>query len=410
MERTILFKARAVMVLLVAVFTTSTAIGAAKPIDLTFTGTGSSSTVESVTVTNLTHTDIAAVTLSGTATLRLKDVNFLEGDVNLDKQVGIGDIVAITNVMAGTDADVNIKDLADVNGDGTVGIGDIVAITNIMAGGSTGGTNVVTMDFHAGDVLRFEGKSGTMSTLVVNAPKRNHSIPFCFYPCVDAAGNTYPIIEAGGLLWMAEDLKTDKAEGVSFIPKSRIASWANAAANNGTSSLALKLDEGDVYYTYDAAKKALPEGWALPTLGELDAVVKQLGGYDVAGEKMQRAGDDESFLWKLSTNPDSLQLRINPKGYIGEDGMLADIDNGYIMTGTLLKQRALYMKLVDGKKEGVLTSEGLSRYVGVHVRGVRPAPSPYTDMMVQLCGGNAAGARAAALFKAEEEGSAEVNP
>jgi hypothetical protein len=57
-----------------------------------------------------------------------------EGDVNGDGEVGIGDIVAITNVMAGINADEATKKVADVNGDGEVGIGDIVAITNIMAG------------------------------------------------------------------------------------------------------------------------------------------------------------------------------------------------------------------------------------------------------------------------------------
>ena len=58
----------------------------------------------------------------------------LTGDVNQDGQVGIGDIVAITNVMAGITTDEATKQRADVNGDGEVGIGDIVAITNIMAG------------------------------------------------------------------------------------------------------------------------------------------------------------------------------------------------------------------------------------------------------------------------------------
>ena len=58
----------------------------------------------------------------------------LRGDVNLDGQVGIGDIVAITNVMAGITTDAAIVARADVNGDGQVGIGDIVDITNIMAG------------------------------------------------------------------------------------------------------------------------------------------------------------------------------------------------------------------------------------------------------------------------------------
>ena len=57
-----------------------------------------------------------------------------KGDVNGDGEVGIGDIVAVTNVMAGITTDAHIVTSADVNGDGEVGIGDIVAITNIMAG------------------------------------------------------------------------------------------------------------------------------------------------------------------------------------------------------------------------------------------------------------------------------------
>ena len=60
----------------------------------------------------------------------------LAGDVNGDGQVGIGDIVAITNVMAFVVTDEETIKRADVNGDGDIGIGDIVAITNIMAGGN----------------------------------------------------------------------------------------------------------------------------------------------------------------------------------------------------------------------------------------------------------------------------------
>ena len=58
----------------------------------------------------------------------------IKGDANYDGEVGIGDIVAITNVMAGIETDETVKARANVNGDAEVGIGDIVAITNIMAG------------------------------------------------------------------------------------------------------------------------------------------------------------------------------------------------------------------------------------------------------------------------------------
>ena len=63
-----------------------------------------------------------------------KDIaDALKGDVTGDGQVGIGDIVAITNFMAGIDDTLTLEQ-CDVTGDGQVGIGDIVAITNIMAG------------------------------------------------------------------------------------------------------------------------------------------------------------------------------------------------------------------------------------------------------------------------------------
>ena len=56
------------------------------------------------------------------------------GDVNGDGEVGIADVVAVTNVMAGNEQRADVLLSADVNGDGEVGIADIVSITNIMAG------------------------------------------------------------------------------------------------------------------------------------------------------------------------------------------------------------------------------------------------------------------------------------
>jgi hypothetical protein len=53
--------------------------------------------------------------------------------VNSDGQVGIGDIICVSNFMAGVPNGVTLQQ-ADVNGDGQVGIGDIISITNIMAG------------------------------------------------------------------------------------------------------------------------------------------------------------------------------------------------------------------------------------------------------------------------------------
>jgi hypothetical protein len=56
----------------------------------------------------------------------------VKGDVNGDGEVGIGDIICVSNFMAGEPHAVTLEK-ADVNGDGEVGIGDIIFITNIMA-------------------------------------------------------------------------------------------------------------------------------------------------------------------------------------------------------------------------------------------------------------------------------------
>ena len=413
--------------LLLATLLTPTA-HAADVINITFTARGESSTVESVTVTNLTHTDIAPVTLSGGATLQLVDkaAALRRADVNRDTQVGIGDIVAVTNVMAGSDADAALRSASDVNGDGTVGIGDIVAITNVMAGNYGGGTtaNAQTMDFNEGDILRFEGKSGQMRTIVVNAPERSHGVSFYFCTCRDASGNNYPIVEAGGLLWMAEDLHAlSNVKGMSIYFDDQADDWASAVRNKESTAMAMVCgdDYSDVYYTYAAARLALPEGWMLPTLGELDAVARNLGGYEVVGGKMKRAGDKDSFRDLIFSTPDSLQLRINPKGYIGEDGKKADNNSGYVLTDTRQNRQAIYMRIANGSDEGTLkhasgaesVPNGLPSYAAVHIRGVRPAPSAYTDMIFQLYSNAHNGARMKAPRLADDQENpftGEVNP
>ena len=129
------------------------------------------------------------------------------------------------------------------------------------------------------------------------------------------------------------------------------------AQHNETTAMCMAMSDDDVYYTYAGARKALPEGWKLPTLGELDAVVKNLGGYDVVGDKMKRAGDSPSFIDKNRSLPDSLQLRIEPKGYIKEDGQLDELMSGYIMTDTRENHQTICMKISYGLKKGIITIE-----------------------------------------------------
>ena len=449
------------------------------PIYITFAPDGEATTVESVTVTNLSYPAIEPVTLSGTDILLLAknfddddptaiggalDAGIAEpiltpnpsmadgtllfdaktagpvrvsiytaGGLLIDQQTVQAEQgrnkVFIPSQMAGIYI-VNIKGQGInsstrwICGGEGAGLGGQIALGGAAQWGAAfpqadAGedaepslpANVVIMDFHEGDVLRFEGKSGEMTTIVVNAPERTHSVPFYFFPCKDVSGNNYPIIEAGGLLWMAEDLRamTDLTN-VSFFYEDEDADWASAAQNKESTSMAMVAGDGDddIYYTYAAARNALPEGWSLPTLTELDEVVRNLGGYAVVGDKMKRAGDRQSFREKRAARPDSLQLRINPKGYIGEDGKVTDTNSGYILTDTRENRKALFMKIVNGSNAATITPEGLPSYAAVHVRGVRPAPSSYANMIDKLSVNS--GAKSPAFVTADGGEEPQTNP
>ena len=449
------------------------------PIYITFAPDGEATTVESVTVTNLSYPDIEPVTLSGTDILLLAknfddddptaiggalDAGIAEpiltpnpsladgtllfdaktagpvrvsiytaGGLLIDQQTVQAEQgrnkVFIPSQMAGIYI-VNVKGQGInsstrwICGGEGAGLGGQIALGGAAQWGAAfpqadAGedaepslpANVVIMDFHEGDVLRFEGKSGEMTTIVVNAPERTHSVPFYFFPCKDVSGNNYPIIEAGGLLWMAEDLRAmNKLTNVSFFYEDEDTEWASAAQNKESTSMAMVAGDGDddIYYTYAAARNALPEGWSLPTLTELDEVVRNLGGYAVVGDKMKRSGDRQSFREKRTALPDSLQLRITPKGYIGEDGKMTDTNSGYVLTDTRENRKALFMKIVNGSDAATITPEGLPSYAAVHVRGVRPAPSSYANMIDKLS--VSSGAKSPAFVTADGGEEPQTNP
>ena len=87
----------------------------------------------SVSVTGV-NTDQAVEVVDGKFTMPEDDVTVnAVGDVNGDGEVNVGDLVCVSNFMAGEAGDIT-QEAADVNGDGEVNVGDMVTITNIMAG------------------------------------------------------------------------------------------------------------------------------------------------------------------------------------------------------------------------------------------------------------------------------------
>lgn len=91
-------------------------------------------------------------------------------------------------------------------------------------------------------------------------------------------GQTYQTIQMGSAWWMAENLRYDAGEG------------SYCYENTDTKCVTYgKL------YTWDAAMRACPAGWHVPSLMEFETMINGIGGTDIAGGKLK---DYEKQLWR----------------------------------------------------------------------------------------------------------------
>ena len=106
-------------------------------------------------------------------------------------------------------------------------------------------------------------------TLTVTAP------PCPTEPCpttLDYAGYTYPVVEINGRCWFAENLRAEIGEAVPYDGKAEnkekfglLYSWTDALNDHATK----ETDPCNV----DFVQGACPEGWALPSAADFDALL-----------------------------------------------------------------------------------------------------------------------------------------
>lgn len=164
--------------------------------------------------------------------------------------------------------------------------------------------NIVQMQYNDGEILKFTGKSGDYSTIVVDIPKESKTITFSFIQCIDGDNNSYPVILIGSQIWMAKDLRTTHyVNGTSITKVSDDSSWnsleltdaAYCWYNNDSVNYA---DTYGALYTWPAAmynstsweeRGACPIGWHIPTYYHWLTLIDFLGGKNIAGGKMKEA-------------------------------------------------------------------------------------------------------------------------
>ena len=122
-------------------------------------------------------------------------------------------------------------------------------------------------------------------------------------------GQVYKTIELNGQTWMAENLKFDVGEGCWF--------YGDDPKN------------GEKYgrlYTWEAAKKACPPGWRLPTDEEWKALAESFGGY-YDWEKAKDVKDSEKSYQALIKDGNS-GFSALLGGYRGSNGGYLTLERG----------------------------------------------------------------------------------
>lgn len=158
-------------------------------------------------------------------------------------------------------------------------------------------------------------------------------------------GQTYETLKIGNLVWMAKNLNYKTQDSYCYEDKAE------------------KCDVYGRLYTWDAAKKACPEGWHLPSYEEFEAFLESIGGKEKAG-----VGLKSTTGWNREGNgADSYGFTVLPAGFRKNNGNYDgegnyanfwssyDYDNGFYVSYMYLDCYHDYARLSDSKK-----NDGLS--------------------------------------------------
>jgi len=151
----------------------------------------------------------------------------------------------------------------------------------------------IQLNYKEGDRILYKGISGNFGTIITDLPVASKTINFVFEECKDASGNYYSIVKIGSQTWMAENLKTTKYrngdEIINFTNNSDwgmypISSWCNY---NNDASNGINLGKLYNWYAASDSRNITPVGWHVATDTDWTQLTTFLGGENTSGGKLK---------------------------------------------------------------------------------------------------------------------------
>ncbi len=155
---------------------------------------------------------------------------------------------------------------------------------------------LVQMQYTTGDRILLKAVSGIYGTIKTFVPTASSLETFNFVAATDFDGNNYTTVTIGTQVWMVENLKTTHYRNGDPIPNvTGNAAWAGLTTGAYCSYNNLPANfniYGALYnwFTVADTRNMTPAGWHVPTDAEYTTLTSYLGGETVAGGKMKETG------------------------------------------------------------------------------------------------------------------------
>lgn len=350
----------------------------AQPFQLTFSGSGSSTTVTTVEVQNLTQGTtltlngndvLELVSVIGTEDIKMTEESYMleispnptsggcrivfhnpeEGKVSIELSDLAGKSLIKENLWVpyggqsfraeGLPAGICILRIitprneysgmvvTESSGEGNPKISQNTSGYGLMSSMKLSLVNsVVQMQYNPGERLLFKGISGNYTRVLTLVPTQSQAVNFEFIACTDGDGNHYPVVKIGFQTWMAGNLKTTKYNNGTPMPLvTDSAVWVALSTpgycwyQNDYSTYGVVY--GALYNWFAVAGGNLcPVGWHVPADYEWSTLTTNIGGDAYAGGKLKETG---TVHW-LTPNT----LATNETGFSGLPGGYRKWDTG----------------------------------------------------------------------------------